>query len=149
MMKNMSLRTFRILIGSIVLATHFACMAIVCYFTVGVYEVPEIITFVSAVAPITGLYGFTYYRYITFAVVKLSSEAGREISPASWVTQTVVVGAFCLAIMVAPVWFFTAGTESDLPSTLAVVETIFGMYVARSFSVLFPVEVLGESQSDD
>jgi len=124
-------------------------MAIVCYFTVGVYEVPEIITFVSAVAPITGLYGFTYYRYITFAVVKLSSEAGREISPASWVTQTVVVGAFCLAIMVAPVWFFTAGTESDLPSTLAVVETIFGMYVARSFSVLFPVEVLGESQSDD
>ena len=148
-MNNMSLRSFRILIGTVILATHFACIAIVCYFTVGVYEVPEIITFISAVAPITGLYGYTYYRYITFAVIKLSSEAGREISPASWITQTVVVGVFCVAIMAAPVWFFTAGTESDLSSTLAVVETIFGMYVARSFSVLFPVEVLGESQSDD
>lgn len=145
----MNLRTFRITIGSIVLVTHFACMAIVCYFTLGIYEVPEIITFISAVAPITGLYGFIYYRYISFAVVKLSSEAGREVSPASWITQTVVVGAFCVAIIGAPIWFFTIGTESDLPSTLAVVETIFGMYVARSFSVLFPVEVLGESQSDD
>lgn len=147
MLQNLSLRTFRIWIGSNVLVAHFLCIAIVCYFTIETYEVSDTIAFIGAVVPITGMYGFTYYKYITFARIKLPSEDGCEIGPASWITQMIVIGIFCLAIIVAPVWFFKYGTEADLPSVLAVVETIFGIYIARSFTVLFPVEVLGEGQT--
>ena len=142
---TLTLRAFRVLIGSLILATHFGCIGLVFYFTKDKYDVSQILTFVSAVAPITGLYAYTYWRYIVFAREKLASEQNETVSVAASITQLAVIGLFCLVVMCAPLYFFGPnGTETDLPSVLAVVETIFGIYLARSFSTLFPVEVLGE-----
>ncbi len=142
-MTSISLRKFRVLIGSLVLASHFICIGLILAFTLGVYDIREVLTFISAIGPITGLYGFTYYRYIVFAVEKLETETGKFIGPASWVTQSLIIGLFCVTVIAAPIYFFTDGVESDLPALLAVVETIFGVYLAKSFSTLFPPEVLG------
>lgn len=119
------------------------------YFTNGLYTTSEILTFISAVAPVTGIFAFTYWKYINFAQNELRSEIGKEISTAAWVTQISVIGIFSVAVLFLPVYFFTGdATEQDLPSTLAIVETIFGIYLARSFSTLFPVEVLGEVEQN-
>lgn len=142
---TLTLRTFRVLIGSLILVTHFGCIGLVLYFTIDNYDASQILTFISAVAPITGLYAYTYWRYIVFARERLASEQNKSVSAAAWITQLSVIGLFCLAVMCAPLYFFgPKGTETDLPSVLAVIETIFGIYLARSFSTLFPVEVLGE-----
>ena len=72
---NLTLRNFRVLVGSLVLTTHFGCIGIVLYHTISSYNISEILTFVSAVAPITGLYAYTYwpvsYTHLTLPTILL------------------------------------------------------------------------------
>lgn len=140
----MTLRKFRILIGSLILASNFLCIALMVYyglkFDEGDLEVTLSRTLV--VLPIAGLYGLTYYNYITANPNEIASEIGVTLGKASVLTQICVIILFCAALLGFPLYHFTVGAIDQASTYVGATETIFGAYVARTFGLLFPTEIL-------
>lgn len=146
-----SLRGFRILVGSMVLVTHFSALILMAAFSLS-YGLPlrDLFQNVLALAPIAAVYAVTYHRYISVNPNELESEKGKTIGRASALTQSGIVFLFCLILILSPIYFFPGpGVIDDASIFVGGVETIFGAFIARTFGLLFPSEILGEAMKGD
>lgn len=147
----MRLRTFRILVGSIILISHFSAIFLMAGFSLW-YDLPtkELVRNVVAITPIAGLYAITYYRYIAVNPTEIASEVGRQIGRASLLTQCGVIGIFSLILVMSPIFFFPGpGVIDDATIFVGGLETVFGAFIARTFNLLFPSELLGEAMQEN
>lgn len=141
----MELRKFRILIGTMVLISHFLCLLLLIGYGIR-YDSGDLAATISrtiVVLPIAGLYGLTYYNYITANPNIIQSEVGASLGSASVATQTGVILLFCTALIGFPVYHFTVGVIDQASIYVGATETVFGAYIARTFGLLFPHEILG------
>lgn len=146
-----SLRGFRILVGSMVLIAHFGAILLMAGYSLW-YELPtrDLVSNVVAITPIAGFYAITYYRYIAVNPNEIASEVGRNIGKASALTQSGVIGLFCLVLILIPFYFFPGpGVMEDAKIFVGGLETVFGAFLARTFGLLFPSEILGEAMQRD
>jgi len=104
----------------------------------------------TTLAPIAAVYAVTYHRYISVNPNELESEKGKTIGRASALTQSGIVFLFCLILILSPIYFFPGpGVIDDASIFVGGVETIFGAFIARTFGLLFPSEILGEAMKGD
>lgn len=146
-----SLRGFRILVGSIVLIAHFAAIILMATFSLWfALPVRDLIGNVVAITPVAAVYSVMYYKYITANPNELESEKGKTIGKASSLTQSGVIGLFSLILVLSPIYFFLgSGVIADANIFVGGLETVFGAFIARTFGLLFPSEILGEAMIGD
>lgn len=144
----MQIRTARYVLGSTLLAAHFAMIAI--FVTVAPvlagYDFTEALAGVVTVAPVTAIYTTLFIRYVARFPTAAPSEVGARMDAAPFAVQLAVI-LFISALLIGGTLFlllsgaFAPETAKAFSGTM---DTLFGAYLAAIFGRLFPPELVGQ-----
>jgi len=97
---------------------------------------------ITSVAAVGAIYVATFIAYVSTNPLPAKDEIGPGMTLGAFGVQAVVIGLFCLALVLLPWTIFSTGWAklSDAPAYTGAVDTIFGLYLASIFQRLFPLE---------
>lgn len=144
-------RTVRMLLGIIILLSHFGGMAFYVAFGINFLEWSEVLQGVLSLAPITSVYAVLFVKYCGHATTKLASEE-KSVDPGFDIFAFLGLG---FPIFLFPVALFGGlivvfQYDSGMtPAFTAGLDTIFGAFLATVFSALFPDELFHERRGGE
>ena len=138
-----SIRKTRLLLGWIVLISHFLAIFLLFYYGMKHHRpnpISETLQGVLSVAPITAIYVVAFVRYSTLRGGDIEDEKDGKVQKSSFYIQLFIISIFSIFLVGGIIYFFETGSImfKDISLFTGGLDTIFGAYLAIIFNRLFP-----------